>query len=290
MDYQEKILDVAANLEKVANSIVITKNSTVRTETAISKLGEDVSNAAKRSNEALNATNEVLNNLATLINGIREPINTIEENVRELPFMTRGVTRVDQRTTDIEEILKGVEQRVTDLLNATEESVVDQQTLHLTDAREKADKGRGRERTREGPRQVRHANRSRSEQTPERIEFMEPFDPKAESTTRHKNQTKAKAKAEVITSFMHQTTAAGKDIPKGARTKIPDSFNGKRGKEAQTFITKMGLYFTDVEEGTFNDNRKIVQTLLNMTGGNSANWAQPLLIRIEAGEEHKLLQ
>ncbi|KAG8793710.1 hypothetical protein FRC12_001876 [Ceratobasidium sp. 428] len=52
----------------------------------------------------------------------------------------------------------------------------------------------------------------------------------------------------------------------------------------------MGLYFTDAEEGTFNDNCKIVQTLLNMSGGDSSNWAQPLLITIEAGEDHKFLE
>ncbi|KAG8706287.1 hypothetical protein FRC09_002490 [Ceratobasidium sp. 395] len=71
---------------------------------------------------------------------------------------------------------------------------------------------------------------------------------------------------------------------------MPYSFDGKQGKEAQTFLTKMGLYFADAKEGTFNDKRKIVQTLLDMNGGDSSSWAQPLLIKLEAGEDHEFLE
>ena len=36
----------------------------------------------------------------------------------------------------------------------------------------------------------------------------------------------------------------------------------------------MEIYFGDYDEGTFNDNRKISATLMNMGEGEASNWAR----------------
>ncbi|KAG8695056.1 hypothetical protein FRC09_009418 [Ceratobasidium sp. 395] len=89
--------------------------------------------------------------------------------------------------------------------------------------------------------------------------------------------------------FANQTTLSGKDIPKEARTKIPESFDGKKGKEAKNFIIKMELFFDNFEEGTFNDYRRIKSTLMNMKSGEANNWAQPLLQKLSSKEVHEFL-
>ncbi|KAG8682359.1 hypothetical protein FRC09_016822, partial [Ceratobasidium sp. 395] len=99
-------------------------------------------------------------------------------------------------------------------------------------------------------------------------------------------ETQREGKTEM---FANQTTLSGKDIPKEARTKIPESFDGKKGKEAKIFITKMELFFDDFEEGTFNDYRRIKSTLMNMKSGEASNWAQPLLQKLSSKEVHEFL-
>ncbi|KAG9125013.1 hypothetical protein FRC07_009315, partial [Ceratobasidium sp. 392] len=91
-------------------------------------------------------------------------------------------------------------------------------------------------------------------------------------------------------SFMNQTTMAGVGIPKVARAKKPEPFSGKRGREAEGFLTRMNIYFGDYEEGTFNDNQRITSTLMNMADGDAAKWAQPLLQKIAARETHEFFR
>ncbi|QRW07618.1 Retrotransposon-derived protein PEG10 [Ceratobasidium sp. AG-Ba] len=44
----------------------------------------------------------------------------------------------------------------------------------------------------------------------------------------------------------HRKEGGTKDeIPKGARAKKPEAFNGKRGQEAEIFLMKMEIYFND---------------------------------------------
>ncbi|QRW03990.1 Retrotransposon-derived protein PEG10 [Ceratobasidium sp. AG-Ba] len=56
------------------------------------------------------------------------------------------------------------------------------------------------------------------------------------------------------------------EIPKGARAKKPEAFNGKRGQEAEIFLMKMEIYFNDY-----------------------AKWAKPLLRKILDKEPHEYL-
>ncbi|KAG8751107.1 hypothetical protein FRC12_012603 [Ceratobasidium sp. 428] len=205
-------------------------------------MATNITNAATSTNAALNTFRETLNAQRTSIDMIRGAVDGVRENVREIPTLNQAVGTMGSRATHMEEMLQALEQQVTNLVNELERTRED----------------RGRQRTRGEPQTVQIGSRSPSVQsirTAEREQSPSIFNPQAESTARPKSRTKGASKAEAATSFMNQTTAAGKDIPKGARTKMPDSFDGKRGKEAQTFLTKMGLYFTDAEEGTFNDNR-----------------------------------
>jgi hypothetical protein len=75
-------------------------------------------------------------------------------------------------------------------------------------------------------------------------------------------------------------------IPKEVRVKKAEPFSGKKGREAETFIMRMEVYFDDYEEGTFPDNRKITATLINMSPGEGANWADPILRCMTARTPH----
>ncbi|QRV74504.1 Retrotransposon gag protein [Ceratobasidium sp. AG-Ba] len=78
------------------------------------------------------------------------------------------------------------------------------------------------------------------------------------------------------------------EIPKGARAKKPEAFNGKRGPEAEIFLMKMEIYFNDY--GTaFDNNRKMATFLTNMGEGEAAKWAKPLLRKILDEEPHEYL-
>ncbi|QRV88081.1 Retrotransposon-derived protein PEG10 [Ceratobasidium sp. AG-Ba] len=85
-----------------------------------------------------------------------------------------------------------------------------------------------------------------------------------------------------------QTEGVQDDIPKGARAKKPDAFNGKRGQEAEIFLMKMEIYFNDY--GTaFQDSRKMATFLTNMGEGEASKWAKPLLRKILDKEPHEYL-
>ncbi|KAG9120066.1 hypothetical protein FRC07_004598 [Ceratobasidium sp. 392] len=83
---------------------------------------------------------------------------------------------------------------------------------------------------------------------------------------------------------------AGIGIPKEARTKKPKPFSGKRGTEAEGFLTRMDIYFGDYDKGTFNDNQKISATLMNMASGDAAKWAQSLLQKMAAKETQEFFR
>jgi hypothetical protein len=74
----------------------------------------------------------------------------------------------------------------------------------------------------------------------------------------------------------HSSPAAREDVPKGAKLKLPDPFNGKRGTEAETFMMKMEMYFKEYSKH-FTDERKIRATLVNMGEGEPTKWANPLM-------------
>jgi cell pole-organizing protein PopZ len=71
---------------------------------------------------------------------------------------------------------------------------------------------------------------------------------------------------------------ASDKIPKGAKAKKPEAFKGKRGQEAENFLMKMEVYFSDYGQA-FDDRRKITTTLTNMEEGEATKWAKPLLRR-----------
>jgi hypothetical protein len=75
-------------------------------------------------------------------------------------------------------------------------------------------------------------------------------------------------------------------IPKEVRVKKPEPFSGKKGWEAKNFIMRMEVYFNDYEQGTFNDNRKITTTLVNMSPGESMNWSDPILRCVSSRTAH----
>ncbi|QRW26417.1 Retrotransposon-derived protein PEG10 [Rhizoctonia solani] len=77
-------------------------------------------------------------------------------------------------------------------------------------------------------------------------------------------------------------------IPKEARLKQPNVFNGKRGTEAETFIMKVEIYFKEYP-GTFTDERKIRATLTNMGEGEPVKWASPLMQKHLSDEPHEYL-
>lgn len=73
-------------------------------------------------------------------------------------------------------------------------------------------------------------------------------------------------------------------IPKEARTKIPEPFEGKQNKAAEIFMMKMESYFADYE--AFTDDRRKMKTFLNnMKKGDAENWAQPLFRLFTAGSQ-----
>lgn len=52
----------------------------------------------------------------------------------------------------------------------------------------------------------------------------------------------------------------------------------------------MEIYFSDYEEGTFDEDRKIATTLMNMGSGEGSLWAQPLLSKVASQEHHVFLK
>jgi hypothetical protein len=76
------------------------------------------------------------------------------------------------------------------------------------------------------------------------------------------------------------------NIPKEVRVKKPEAFSSKKGREAENFRMRMELYFNDYEPGIFNDNRKIMTTLINMSPGESMNWSDPILRSISSRTAH----
>ncbi|KAG8706462.1 hypothetical protein FRC08_001062 [Ceratobasidium sp. 394] len=102
--------------------------------------------------------------------------------------------------------------------------------------------------------------------------------PWRESTRRHEGEQRA-----------HSRSPRREDIPKGARTKKPEPFEGKkRLQEAENFLMKMEVYFNDY--GTyFTDDRRIDATLVNMKEGEATKWAKPLLAKRLAGTAHPAL-
>jgi hypothetical protein len=78
-------------------------------------------------------------------------------------------------------------------------------------------------------------------------------------------------------------------LPKSAKMKIPEAYEGKRGPEFNTFLMKMELYF-EHHEGLFDDRKKIISTLTNVGEGEGARWAQPYLKKMLRKEEHPHLR
>lgn len=78
------------------------------------------------------------------------------------------------------------------------------------------------------------------------------------------------------------------DAPKEAKTKRPDKYEGKKGAEAEDFITRMEIYFLDYPE-YFTDQKKIVATL-NNTAKTAATWARTYLKHILNNEPHEHLR
>ncbi|KAG8683243.1 hypothetical protein FRC08_014400 [Ceratobasidium sp. 394] len=79
-------------------------------------------------------------------------------------------------------------------------------------------------------------------------------------------------------------------IPKEARARRPDRFSGKKGREAEAFMTKMEAHFADYDDYDIDDERKIRATLSNMAEGKADDWAQPLLQKFTRGEDHEFFQ
>ncbi|KAG8731027.1 hypothetical protein FRC10_002104 [Ceratobasidium sp. 414] len=116
-----------------------------------------------------------------------------------------------------------------------------------------------------------------------------------ESTTKPEGLRRAKPPTqgdagEEEEPYLNQTTTAGATIPKEARTKKLEPFSGKKGKEGEAFLIRMEVHFQDYEDGTFNNNWKIRATLMNMSVGDTMNWAQLLLQLSAAQESHKFLE
>src|SRR5436190_20064633 len=80
------------------------------------------------------------------------------------------------------------------------------------------------------------------------------------------------------------------EIPRGAKAKKPDAFEGKRRDQAaDIFLMRMEVYFNDYP-GAFDDHKKITAALSNMKEGDATRWAQPLLKRLLEGREHPALR
>lgn len=79
------------------------------------------------------------------------------------------------------------------------------------------------------------------------------------------------------------------EIPKAAKSKIPEKFSGQRGTAAEQFMLLMEIYFDEYQDA-FDDRRKIKIFLSHMKeDGAGAKWAKPLLTKFFAQEEHELL-
>lgn len=75
-------------------------------------------------------------------------------------------------------------------------------------------------------------------------------------------------------------------MPKGALTKRPEPFNGKRGKEAQDFLNKMNLYFNRYRIFSREPGRKIEAVLTNMAEGEASQWAHPYITKFANDTPH----
>ncbi|QRV96424.1 Retrotransposon gag protein [Ceratobasidium sp. AG-Ba] len=203
--------------------------------------------------------------------------STIKELNSTLLAQASSTKETNSHLGNIDETLAAVEQRITDLTNSlkglsTEEERPTQETYR----REPRVRVPGSPSCSRSPSAEPQPFASRSFQRESTVQPTVPL-------TR-RGQTEPEKP-----SFLNQTTTVGKSIPKEARTKKPDPFNGKKGKEAKNFIMKMEIYFDDYDEGTFDDRKKITNTLMNMESGDAANWAQPFLRKLSQKETHPIL-
>ncbi|KAF8761559.1 hypothetical protein RHS01_00207 [Rhizoctonia solani] len=115
-----------------------------------------------------------------------------------------------------------------------------------------------------------------------------PKEPEPEGTETESNSEEEDGDSLHLSRQRQSSPARRTSIPKEARLKQPNAFNGKRGTEAETFIMKMEMYFKEYP-GTFTDERKIRATLTNMGEGEPVKWASPLMQKHLSDEPHEYL-
>lgn len=80
------------------------------------------------------------------------------------------------------------------------------------------------------------------------------------------------------------------NIPKSARQKIPDPFEGKRAADAESYLMRLEMHFEDNEEGYQTDDAKIRKLLANTKEGSmAAGWSLPLIRDWQNGRREGVL-
>ncbi|QRV87193.1 Retrotransposon gag protein [Ceratobasidium sp. AG-Ba] len=244
----------------------------------LKKLSEEIVRAVNNGYVAADTAKRV----ETHTSNIMGKLDGLEAMIKELNSTLQTQASAAKETNShlggIEETLAAVEQRVTDLANTLEKPP----TVEERPTRETY-RWEPRVTIPESP------SRSRSPSIEPRPFERQSF--QRESTAQPTVPLTRKTREDPDRpSFLNQTTTMGTSVPKEARTKKPDPFNGRKGKEAENFVMKMEIYFDDYEEGIFNDKKKITNVLMNMQNGDAGNWAQPFLRKLLLKEEHPILE
>ncbi|QRV87035.1 Retrotransposon gag protein [Ceratobasidium sp. AG-Ba] len=261
------------------NQIATTNQKLIQDQQGkLKELTEETAKAIINSYVAAERTKGVETHTSNIIGKLEGLEATIKELNSTLQTQASTTKETNGHLGGIDETLTALEQRVTDLANSLDKQpAVEERTTRETRRREPRVTVPG------------SPSRSRSPSIDPQPFVGRSFqrESTAQPTVPLTRRTRGEPEGP---SFLNQTTAMGTSVPKEARTKKPDPFNGKKGKEAENFIMKMEIYFDDYEEGIFDDKKKITNVLMNMQNGDAGNWAQPFLCKLSLKEEHSILQ
>ena len=225
--------------------------------------GLDIRNLLNAVRDVQDQVQEINNNITESNNHIRTSLGIMTRDIQELGNTTTNQTN---QIATIYEILQGIDNRIP-VQDDDANSVSSITTVSIRSFGEEL--GRRTQSSRRNISPIR-----RREPTPGIPESRRPYKqiPSPDPLPRQPREERRH----------NRSRSNSPSLPKEAQIKRPDPFKGKKGKEAETFMLQMEIYFRSYGR-TFNDQRKIATFLINLKEGASG-WARIRLQKINADD------
>ena len=259
----EQIRGINDNLDRVRDEAQETTRMHQNNSQNLYTAGLDIRNLSNTMRALQDQVQEINNNITESNNRVRASLEIMTRDIQELGNTSTNQTN---QIATIYEILQGIDNRipvqdddansVSSLTTVSIRSFGENIGHRAQSSRRNVSPSRRREPSPGIPEPRRPYNR---------IPSPEPF-PRQPREERHHNRSRSNSPA----------------LPKEAQIKRPDPFKGKKGKEAETFMLQMEIYFRSYGR-TFNDQRKIATFLINLKDGASG-WARIRLQKINADD------